>query len=253
MERGGLLMLVRRAAARFELGQPVTDPVQVPGGLSNELWRLDTDRGAFAVKRMVVNADLPSFVENVEAAFNVERRAWAAGVPMPEPIAEPSSGRALARIDDSLFRVHRWADGHAGGGSPVEVAGLLATIHAAGDARWGPRPGPGWVADRWGTELVELAQRVESGPTRFLVVDSHRDLDTKNTVRGADGVLMAVDWDAAGPVGVVHEAVSVALDWSGAEPGLFADTVGAYVRLSGVVVPAHRGVRGVGGGAGRLA
>jgi hypothetical protein len=36
------------------------DPVRVSGGLANELWRLDTDRGAFAVKRMVVNADLPS-------------------------------------------------------------------------------------------------------------------------------------------------------------------------------------------------
>jgi hypothetical protein len=36
--------------------------------------------------------------------------------------------------------------------------------------------------------------------------------------RGADGVLMAVGWDAAGPVGAVHEAVGLALDWSKAEP-----------------------------------
>jgi hypothetical protein len=232
-------VLIGRVAARFELGQPVMEPVQVSGGMSNELWRLDTEHGAFAVKRMVVNADLPSLVDNVEAAFTVERRAWAAGVAMPEPIAEPSSGRALARIDDLLFRVHRWADGQPGGGSPVEAAGLLATIHAAGNARWAPMPGAGWRADRWGSGLVQLAHRVESGPMRLLVVDSHRDLDRKNTLRGADGVLMAVDWDAAGPVGAVHEAVGLALDWSQAEPGLFAEAIEAYVRLGGVVIPAQ--------------
>ena len=215
------------------------EPVPVPGGLSNELWRLDTDQGAFAVKRMIVNADRPSFVGNVEAAFTVERRAWAAGVAMPEPIADPASGRALARIDGSLFRVHRWVDGQPGGGSPVEVAGLLARIHAAGRARWAPSSGQDWVADRWGTELVQLTRRVASGPARLLVVDSHGDLDRKNTLRGIDGVLMAVDWDAAGPVGAVHEAVGVALEWTDAEPSRFAEVIKAYARFSGVDVPAR--------------
>ena len=127
-------MLIRSVAARLDLGRPVREPVRVPGGLSNELWRLDTDRGTFAVKRMVVNADMPSFVGNVEAAYAVERRAWGAGVAMPEPIADPATGRALARIDGALFRVHRWIEGESGGGSPAEAAGLLAAIQAAGEA-----------------------------------------------------------------------------------------------------------------------
>ena len=230
-------MVIARVAARFELGQPVREPVRVPGGLSNELWRVDTDRGAFAVKRMVVNADLPTLVENVEAAFAIERRAWAAGVPMPEPIAEPSSGHALARVDDALFRVHRWVDGRAGAGSPGEAAGLLARIHAVGQARWVRMPTQSWAADRWGAELVRLTHRVEPGPDRLLVLDSHGDLDRKNTLRRVDGTLMALDWDAAGPVGAVHEAVGVALDWSDAQPSVFAETIEAYVHHSGVLVP----------------
>jgi hypothetical protein len=36
---------------------------------------------------MVMHADLPSFAENVEGAFLVERRAWAAGVAMEVEIA----------------------------------------------------------------------------------------------------------------------------------------------------------------------
>jgi hypothetical protein len=40
---------------------------------------------------MVVHADLPSFVENGEAAFQVERRACAAGVAMPKLVrADPA-------------------------------------------------------------------------------------------------------------------------------------------------------------------
>lgn len=226
-------------AARFALGRPVRAPVRVPGGLSNELWRLDTEHGVFAVKRMVVNADLPAFVENVEAAFRIERRAWTAGVPMPEPIAEPSSGHALARVDDELFRVHRWVDGREGTGAPVAAAALLARIHAAGEARWVSMPTPVWTAGRRDADLGRLAHRVGSRPDRALVVDSHGDLDRKNTLQRADGVLMAVDWDAAAAVGAVHEAVGLALDWSDAEPGAFAEAIAEYVRRSGVVVPAQ--------------
>jgi hypothetical protein len=59
----------------------------VAGGLFNELWRLDTESGAFAVKRMIVNAGSLSFVDNVETAFTVERRAWAADVATPSGVA----------------------------------------------------------------------------------------------------------------------------------------------------------------------
>jgi len=92
-------------------------------------------------------------------------------------------------------------------------------------------------ADRWGAEIVRLARRVASGPTRVPVVDSHGDLDRKNTLRRPDGALVALDWDAAGPVGAVHEAVGVALDWADAQPEAFAEAVEAYVRRSGVLVP----------------
>src|SRR5690349_6153714 len=106
------------------------------GGLSNELWRVPTAAGVFAVKRMVVNADRPDFVANVEAAFAVERRAFAAGVPMPEPVPEPSGGRALASVGGSWYRVHRWVEGRAGVGSATDAVRLAAAIHAVGRPRW---------------------------------------------------------------------------------------------------------------------
>ena len=229
--------MLENVAVRFALGRPTAPAEPVTGGLSNELWRLVTERGAYAVKRMVTNAHRPEFTANVEAAYAVERRAWAAGVAMPEPVPEPATGRALALIDGSLVRVHRWVEGTAGAGSPAAGAELLASIHAAGHARRAAPPEPAWDGDRWGTELGALARRVARAPERVLVVDSHRDLDPKNTLRRADGVLLALDWDAGGPVCAAQEAVAVALDFSGGEPGAFRAALRAYEKSRAVLVP----------------
>jgi thiamine kinase-like enzyme len=88
-------------------------------------------------------------------------------------------------------------------------------------------------------DLAELARRVASGPEQVLVVDSHGDLDRKNTLLRADGTLLALDWDAAGPVGAVHEAAGLALDWSDGDPAIFAKAVSTYTRRSGVAVAAQ--------------
>lgn len=233
---------MERVLARFGLGPPVAGPVRVAGGLSNELWRVQTARGVFAVKRMVVNAGRPGFAGAVEAAFAVERRAWRAGVPMPEPVAV--AGRALAEVDGSLFRVHHWVPGRPGVGSAREAAVLAAGIHAAGRARWEEVSAPPWLGDGRDAAVAGLARRVARRPGRLLVVDSHGDLDRKNTLRTGGGVLMALDWDAAGPVSAVQEAVSVALDWSDGEVGVFADALRAYTESSGLVLPAQPWVFG---------
>ncbi len=47
----------------FPLGAPVSPLERVAGGLSNDLWRLDTSTGSFAVKRMVAHADSPGFAD----------------------------------------------------------------------------------------------------------------------------------------------------------------------------------------------
>jgi hypothetical protein len=230
-------VLLEDVATRFALGRPAGRPVPVTGGLSNELWRLVTERDTYAVKRMVTNAHRPDFAANIEASFAVERRARAAGVAMPEPVPDPATGRALARVGGFLVRVHRWAEGTAAAGSPADGAALLATIHAAGRARRAGPPGPAWTGDRWGAALSALARQVARAPGRVLVVDSHRDLDPKNTLRRADGVLLALDWDAAGPVCAVQEAVAVALDFAGGEPGAFRAALRAYEMSSALPVP----------------
>jgi hypothetical protein len=219
VEHQDLAMGLGDVVSRFGLGRLEAEPVRVAGGLSNELWQVRTSSGVFAVKRMVVNAERPDFIGNVEGAFRVELRAWDAGVAMPEPIAEPGSGRALVRVGGELFRVHRWVDGRAADSAAAQAAELLADIHAAGAPRWEEFADDGWDGGRWGAEIAGLADRMRSAPPQVLTVDSHRDLDRKNALRRGDGTLLALDWDAAGPVGAVQEAVAVALDWAATEAG----------------------------------
>ncbi|MCO8275252.1 aminoglycoside phosphotransferase family protein [Actinoplanes sp. TRM 88003] len=213
--RQDLAMEWGRVADRFGLGALTAEPVRVVGGLSNELWRVVTADGTFAVKRMVVNAEQPQFVGNVEGAFRVESHAWAAGIAMPEPIGEPGTGRALVRVGGELFRVHHWVEGWAATDvAAARGAELLAGIHEAGGPRWEVVPDIRWDGSRWSPELAELGDRVGRAPDRMLMVDSHRDLDRKNALVREDGQLLALDWDAAGPIGAIHEVVALALDWS---------------------------------------
>jgi Ser/Thr protein kinase RdoA (MazF antagonist) len=228
----------------FRLGRSLAPAVRVPGGLSNELWRVVTESGRYAVKRMVASVDRPDFVANIEASSQIERRACAGGVPMPRPIAEPVSGGALARVGESLVRVHEWVDPTPGDISVLEVMGLLGRIHAVGGPRLDERRSGVWESHRWGQEITVLAARVAARtPARLLAVDSHRDLDRKNVLRSEHDVL-ALDWDAAGPVPMVQEVVAVALDWGGTDPVAFRAAVDAYRSAPGIELPAEPWVFG---------
>ncbi len=250
-------MDVAALAEGLGLGQ-VLDSVKVAGGLSNDLWRVRTERGVFALKVMVINADQPDFVTNLERSFDVERRAFAAGVPMPRPITVPGHrDRCLLAHGGSLARAHHWVDA-----APVDpqqhaarAGALLAQIHRSSNVRSQPLDDEPWSASEWcaladqceadptlqasirsaAPDLAELEAVTADSPGDVIVLDSHRDLDPKNALVTPSG-LLALDWDAAGPVPAAREAVQVALDWTTDVAG-FAQVVAAYRAASPHPVP----------------
>ncbi|MGW4800341.1 phosphotransferase, partial [Nonomuraea sp. NPDC004297] len=92
-----------------QLGAPVGPMIRVHGGYANRMYRLDTDQGSFAVKEL--NLVDRRWTYRVEDVFRFERAAFAAGIPMPEPI---SAGH------DTL--VHRWVEGEKVPEAPVSAA-----------------------------------------------------------------------------------------------------------------------------------
>lgn len=246
----------RAAAEAFGLGALHTAE-GVVGGLSNDLWQVQTDDGSFAVKAMRVNATSPGFRDNIEAAYAVEAEAFRRGVPCPEPIALPS-GRCLGDVEGRLVRVHRWCEGRTpiSGEFMVEAGRLIARIQCAGNAHeLLPLDDEPWDATDWSRvadhpQMPEpLAARLRDAAPSLAALEqttaasglltthgpSHGDLDPKNALI-VDNQLLALDWDAAGVQPVVREAVSVALDWSTNEAG-FAQVLDSYARESGEVIP----------------
>lgn len=254
---------VRKGADAFGLGR-IEALSRVEGGLSNDMWRVRSSEGDFAVKVMRAHAEAPEFRGNIEFAFEIELRAFRAGVPCPEPRPTPE-GRALRRVDGCWLRAHRWYDGTMSAvGEHIDAAGdLLARVHRVGretvlpledrpmgQRRWAELAEPPGLPDSASDQLRTAAPALAQLESRTLtccgelavLVDSHGDLDPKNTLLSG-GRLLAVDWDAAGPRSYAREAVSLALDWSDDTAG-FRQALGAYVESSGRAIPAEPWVFG---------
>ena len=102
--------------------------VRVSGGFANRVYRLDTDLGSFAVKEL--NLVDRRWTYRAEEVFRFEQAAFAAGIPMPEPIS----------ADDHIL-VHRWVEGEKLPMTPVsaayafQIGEILAHMHAL-DVEW---------------------------------------------------------------------------------------------------------------------
>ncbi|WP_062214784.1 phosphotransferase family protein [Streptomyces sp. NBRC 109706] len=238
------------------LGTPTGPMIRVHGGFANRMYRLDTDQGAFAVKELnVVDRRWPYRVEDV---FRFERAAFAAGVPMPEPI---SAGH------DTL--VHRWVEGERVPEAPVsagyafEIGEILARIHAL-DVPWArgavkeptSRDWPELAAravatgQPWGDELAShvetflaIARFVDTCERPGPVVLTHRDIQPWNLL-AREGRPVVLDWELAGMLDLSGELGSTALSlakgpgFDSVEPAVFRSVLDGYVAGGGELPPA---------------
>ena len=214
------------------LGTPRGAMTRVHRKSSNRLYRLDTDRGSFAVKQLDTDRD---WTFRPDEVLRFERAAFAAGVPMPEPISA-----------DAEVVVHRWVDGDPVPEQPVsesfafEIGEILARIHGL------DVDGPNTVLDAlpprdwpelavratatgqpWADELehavdvlLAIAELVATCERPGSVVLTHRDIHPWNLL-ARDGRPVVLDWELAGPLELGCELGSTALSISKG-PG-FAD------------------------------
>ena len=247
---------MRAVCEMFDLGTPRGAPSAVDGGLTNRMWRFETDRGIFAVKEMNRDLHRTDHIAWYDRACSLEQGAFNVGVPMPRPVPVASTGRCLGEISGRggepplTVRVHEWVEGEKldnGTAYPVDVvrrvATILAQIHAlhmrADAAAADALPVLGrehWLARAEQTQSVdaELAKDLRGllpaiaeleayltmahdDATPLLL--SHRDADMKNFMRTAADELLLVDWDQAGPVHPRHDVANHALVWAGVHLG----------------------------------
>lgn len=234
------------------LGTPVGPMTRVHGGLLNRVWRLETDRGVFAVKQLTLDRDWTFRRDDI---FRLEQTAFAAGIPMPEPVSA-----------DAEVLVHRWVDGRSVPEAPVEasfafeIGEILARLHAL-DVEWtsvptdDPMPAD-WpeLAARaaasgqpWAGELLAavdpflaISRFVDECERRGPVVLSHRDINPRNLLEAA-GHPIVLDWETAAEVRLAAELGSTALNlakgrgFDGIEPSVFRTVLDGYVAAGGTL------------------
>jgi aminoglycoside phosphotransferase (APT) family kinase protein len=237
------------------LGAPIGPMIRVHGGFANRMYRLDTGQGSFAVKEL--NLVDRRWTYRVEDVFRFERAAFAAGIPMPEPISASH---------DTL--VHRWVEGETVPEAPVpaayafEIGEILARIHAL-DVAWTHVPVEDPTSRDW-PELAaratatgqpwagELASHVESflaiahfvgtcerpGP----VVLTHKDIQPWNLL-AREGRPVVLDWELSGMLDLSSELGSTALSlakgpgFDDIKAAIFRSVLDGYVAGGGALPP----------------
>jgi aminoglycoside phosphotransferase (APT) family kinase protein len=238
-----------------QLGTPTGPVIRVHGGFANRMYRLDTDQGSFAVKELNLVDRRSTY--RVEDVFRFERAAFAAGIPMPEPI---SAGEQTL--------VHRWVEGDKVPEAPVppayafEIGEILARLHAL-DVEWtdGSIEEPAsrdWpeLAERaaatgqsWADELAShvetflaIAHFVDTCERPGPVVLTHKDIQPWNLL-ARDGRPVVLDWELSGRLDLAGELGSTALSlakgpgFDTIEPAIFRSVLDGYVAGGGVLPP----------------
>jgi aminoglycoside phosphotransferase (APT) family kinase protein len=236
------------------LGVPRRPMTRVPGKASNRTYRLDTDRGSFAVKQLSLVRDR----FHQDEVFRLEQAAFASGIPMPEPIS--ADGEVL---------VHRWVEGDPVPEEPVapafafEIGEILARLHSL-DLEWTYESTEAPTAHDW-PELAEqaaasgqpwareLAAEVDVfvAMARFVdacerpgpVVLTHRDIHPWNLL-ARNGRPVVLDWEIAGLLDLAGELGSTALSLSkghgfdDVDRAVFRSVLDGYVAGGGALPPA---------------
>lgn len=230
----------------FNLGNHHNEPKRVYGGLLHTMWRLDTDKGSYAIKQLSKDINLKdeSVRQNYELTEHIAHKFAALGIPAIPAISQ--NGEHLLLIDGIGFLVYPWvgaivldkdtvSETHA-----LHIAKILAKMHLV-DLKVDELKDPEFDVHDDATiiDLVALAktQRLPFAlaletnlntlldinhkyhkaviPLKKHTVVSHGDLDQKNVLwDNADDPIL-IDWESARKLSPTYEIVNAALDWSG--------------------------------------
>ncbi|MET0862750.1 MAG: phosphotransferase [Nakamurella sp.] len=244
--------LAEQIAGRFNLGvDPVLSAAPVARGEQGQIWRLDTDRGSWAVK-VAFRRISPVQVANA-AAFAIA--ANANGVSTPLAIAD-LDGHFVVEIGSLQVRVQEWVDLLAPDLrlDPVAVGRALAGIHRTNLP--GGAPLDDWFtepvgAQRWDGLCADLAAagapfagHLASMRDELVALDAwvapprqvqtcHRDLWADNLRPTAAGGVCVIDWDDCGLADPGYELGCVLFEFGCGEPDRIAELYDSYRKCGG--------------------
>lgn len=224
------------------LGELVSEPSPVSGGLLHRMFRLNTSSGNYAVK--MLNPNIMKRETALANYINSERIAKFLSDRIPVLPAKTIDGRAIQHLNGQFYLIFDWLEGVALASHEIEnghcrkIGGILAEIHHT-DAHplnlpkekavvpaaidWHPYAIKGkedcipW-AEEFTSSLVDLdtwytgAVKAADYLTSYAVI-SHRDLDPKN-VLWLQNKPVIIDWESAGYIHPAQDLIETSIYWS---------------------------------------
>ena len=238
-------------AAAFGLGGSAALSGPVARGEQGQVWRLETDRGVFAVKDPFVEVA----AEEAQADATYQDVVHRAEVPMPG-VVRSADGRVLLEVDGAPVRVYEWVDvlprdRHL---DPAAVGRVIARVHRVAAPTHGPMSS--WYVDpvgaeRWSSVVARLrnagapfAADLDALVPEIIAVEEllepvdatqwcHLDLWADNVVPTTTGDVVVLDWENAGPGTPSQELACVLFDFGLGDPRRMCDLYAAYADAGG--------------------
>lgn len=261
---------IDQLCASLELGHPGRELSRLSGGFHHRVWRLETERGVFAIKQLAPDTDLGdvSVIAHYNVCETVARTFSECGI--STICALGRDGEYLHLLDDEAYLVYPWTnavaleEGQLSPAHALAVARLLASMHRADIQVPGvdavlSQPQPEHAVEDMVAVVMKRNATIgsvlrERLPTLLRIARGHRlalpvmarrqvishgDLDQKNVLWDAGGNPVLIDWESAHRLNPTYETLLEALDWSGItaefDPMLFTQFVGAYTEAGGIV------------------
>jgi len=256
--------------SRLDLGTSQSELSRVYGGFHHRMWRLETDRGLYAIKQLSPDTDLSQ--SDASNHYN-----------MTEAIAEKFACHGIAAIfalrygDEYLqiiervgYLVYPWTSALAVDINDIsekhalEVARVMAKMHRANFEVPGlaeikfdvhseekiilsiqrASDCDAGIAKALNEQLPSILNIVSAQKTAIKILErhvviSHGDLDHKNVLWDDSDSPILIDWESARKLNPTYEVLLEALDWSGItskfDYHLFEKFLAAYVEAGGVI------------------
>ena len=234
----------------YGLGRALDLHGPVARGEQGEVWRLETEDGAWAVKR---HFELPDGVDT-ERAARCQEAARVAGVHVPT-VVRTTTGDVLADVAGEPIRVFGWLDLAERDPTvdPVAVGTVVAAIHRVRhDAGIPVHP---WYHDPVGAGVWDdlvvavtsagapFAERLAAYRDELVAMEGlleppsrlqtcHRDLWADNVLATDDG-LCVIDWENCGLADPSQELAMVLYEFGVEDPVRTRDLHDAYVDAGG--------------------
>jgi thiamine kinase-like enzyme len=256
---------------RMGLGSSLNTAItRIYGGLLHIMWRLNTNKGSYAIKQLSKDIDLENeqVIKNYEMSEQIASCFIAQGIPGVCAIFQ--SQKHLFIIDGSAYLVYPWVNAKALGKNEINedhaliIARLLAKMHLMNLHIEGIGEPEFDIHDsKYLTDLIKQSTQMQLSfaeilnSNRFTLLEinenylgsieilkkhtviSHGDLDQKNVLWTDKKQPLLIDWESARKLNPTYEIVNAALDWSGVTTdlniNLFHELLKSYVESGGLI------------------